>query len=93
MSAGFHGANRVTVPFLTNSRIWVGVPRPVNATLPLEPDELMQRAAAAMPTVVGDAITLRFGYDGNRPRVSWNDFRSSSLPWAVVNSFSQEFSD
>ena len=32
---GFHSANSVTVPFLTYSRIWFGVPSPVSATLPL----------------------------------------------------------
>src|SRR5690242_18306722 len=86
-SAGFHSAKFLTVPSLTYWRIWLGVPSPVRATLPLycEPDRY--RAAAATPTVVGEMIPLRSGYDESRPWVSWNDFWSSSLPYAMVASW------
>src|SRR4051812_26475393 len=45
-----------------------------------------------MPTVVGDTMTLRFGYDWSRPCASWNDFWSSSLPYAILTSLSLLFS-
>src|SRR5919107_3296657 len=40
-----------------------------------------------MPTVVGEMMPLRSGYDRSRPWVSVNDFWSSSLPYAVVTSW------
>src|SRR5919112_2502116 len=45
-----------------------------------------------MPTVVGATITLSLGYDCSRPWASWNDFWSSSLPYAVLTSLSLLFS-
>src|SRR4051812_24209788 len=92
MSAGFHSANTLTVPSFTYSRIWLGRPRPVTWTFPLYDDEDTYRAAAAMPTVVGATITLRFGYDCSRPWASWNDFWSSSFPYAILTSFSLLYS-
>src|SRR3954469_22942432 len=45
-----------------------------------------------MPTVVGATITFSFGYDWSRPWASWNDFWSSSLPYAVLTSLSLLYS-
>src|ERR1041384_5232286 len=45
-----------------------------------------------MPTVVGATIAFRFGNDCSKPWASWNDFWSSSLPYAVLTSFSFEYS-
>src|SRR5690242_8736006 len=45
-----------------------------------------------MPTVVGETMTFRFGYDCSRPWASWNDFWSSSLPYAVLTSLSFAYS-
>ena len=42
--------------------------------------------------MVGETITLRFGYDCSRPWASWNDFWSSSLPYTVLTSLSLLFS-
>src|SRR5687768_6342045 len=92
MSAGFHSANFLTVPSLTYSRIWFGRPRPVICTLPLKFDDETYREADAMPTVVGETITFRFGYDCSRPCASWKDFWSSSLPYATLTSLSLLYS-
>jgi hypothetical protein len=50
------------------------------ATLPLEDDVETYRAAAAMPTVVGEMMPLRFGCDWSSAAVLSNDVWSSSLP-------------
>src|SRR4051812_32073418 len=45
-----------------------------------------------MPTVVGATMTFSFGYDCSRPWASWNDFWSSSLPYATLTSWSLLYS-
>jgi hypothetical protein len=65
---------------LTYWRIWFGRPSPVKMTLPLYDDVDRYRAVAAMPTVVGEMMPLRFGYDCRRPCATWNEVVSSSLP-------------
>ena len=68
------------MPSATYFFISSGVPRPVTMTLPLYLDEERYRAAAAMPTVVGEMMPLRFGYCCSRPWVTWVAVVGSSLP-------------
>ena len=68
------------MPSSTYGRIWFGVPRPVSATLPLYSDSERYRAAAAMPTVVGEMMPLRSGWFCSSASVASKDFWSSSSP-------------
>ena len=59
---GSHRPKDFTVPSLTNSRIWFGVPEPRQLDLALLVELLTGSSAAAeMPTVVGEMMPLRLG--------------------------------
>ena len=78
--AGFQSSKDWMVPSATYFLSESGVPRPVSAILPLYLGVSRTWAAARMPTVVGEMMPLRLGWDCSSPWVTWVAVVGSSLP-------------
>src|SRR6185437_5687195 len=86
-SFGFHSTNSLMVPSETYFLSESGVPSPVSAILPRYLGVSSTAAAAAIPTVVGEMMPIRFGNCWSSPWVTWVAVVGSSLPQTVETSF------
>src|SRR5918999_1899981 len=86
MSTKLQILNSGAQPLSVYAFISAGRPRPETLTLSHIPSSVMALPAAAIPTVVGAMISLRFGCLSTRPRASSYDFSDSSFPYTVSTS-------